>query len=235
MSGGIGTTSLFVVPTPIGNLEDITLRAIRILGEVDEILAEDTRVTQKLLRHLGISTPLRSFHAYNEHIRVAGLVEEMLGGKRMALVSDAGTPGISDPCYSLIQGCIAGGLGITCLPGPTALIPALVLSGLAMSSFVFLGFPPRKGKRYWEDLLSETRTMIIYESPHRLAKTLNVLTSFFPAERRIAVLRELSKLYEEVYRGTVADLCDHFSQTQVRGELVIVLEGKPKSSRTPTQ
>ncbi|HLV63816.1 16S rRNA (cytidine(1402)-2'-O)-methyltransferase [Galbibacter sp.] len=219
---------LYIVPTPIGNLEDITLRAIRILKEVDLILAEDTRTSGKLLKHLQVQTPMQSHHMHNEHKTVPGLVNRILNGLTVALISDAGTPAISDPGFLLTRACVENGVEIECLPGATAFVPALVSSGLPNDRFVFEGFlPVKKGRQTRLKFLeNETRTMIFYESPHKLLKTLGDFSSYFGAQRSISVSRELSKLHEQTIRGTVIDLIAHFEQVAPRGELVIVVAGK---------
>ncbi len=219
---------LYIVPTPIGNLEDITLRAIRILKEVDLILAEDTRTSGKLLKHLQVQTPMQSHHMHNEHKTVPGLVNRILNGLTVALISDAGTPAISDPGFLLTRACVENGVEIECLPGATAFVPALVSSGLPNDRFVFEGFlPVKKGRQTRLKFLeNETRTMIFYESPHKLLKTLGDFSSYFGTQRSISVSRELSKLHEQTIRGTVIDLIAHFEQVAPRGELVIVVAGK---------
>lgn len=219
---------LFIVPTPIGNLEDITLRAIRVLKEVDLILAEDTRNSGKLLRHYGIETPMQSHHMHNEHQTADGIVARLLAGELMALISDAGTPSISDPGFLLTRKCIEAGVAVDCLPGPTAFVPALVNSGLPSDKFVFEGFlPVKKGRQTrLKELATETRTMIFYESPHKVVKTLHQFLESFGPDRPVSVSRELSKLYEETVRGTLAEVLDHFSANPPRGELVVVVGGK---------
>ncbi len=221
-------SKLYLIPTPIGNLEDITLRAIRLLKEVDLILAEDTRTTAFLLKHLDISKPLKSYHQHNEHKTVSELVELIASGKNVALVSDAGTPAISDPGFLLVRECIKSGVETECLPGPTAFVPALVNSGLPCDTFVFVGFLPQKKGRQTKlmELKEERRTMIFYESPFRLVKTLEEFKEHFGRERRASVSRELSKLYEENKRGTVEELITYFAQKPVKGEIVMVVEGK---------
>jgi 16S rRNA (cytidine1402-2'-O)-methyltransferase len=218
---------LFLVPTPIGNLEDITLRALRILKEADLILAEDTRTTSFLLKHFGIENRLQSHHQFNEHKsleRVTGMLKD---GMVIAMVSDAGTPGISDPGYLLMRECIRAGIPAECLPGPTAFIPALVNSGIPSGHFVFEGFLPHKKGRQTrlQQLASEERTMIFYESPFRLLKTLEQLAVVMGNERYACVSRELTKIYEENARGTLEELIQHFSNNKIRGEIVIVLAG----------
>jgi len=219
---------LYIVPTPIGNLEDITLRALRILKEVDVILAEDTRTTAKLLNHFGISKPMFSHHLHNEHQTVQKLIERMQNGEVIALVSDAGTPGISDPGFLLVREAVKAGLAVQCLPGPTALVPALVNSGLPCDRFCFEGFlPQKKGRKTrLENLKDEDRTMVFYESPFRLVKALQEFSDIFGPGRQASVSRELSKIYEETRRGTLQELISHFSTGTVKGEIVIVVGGK---------
>jgi 16S rRNA (cytidine1402-2'-O)-methyltransferase len=219
---------LFLVPTPIGNLEDITLRAIRVLKEVDLILAEDTRTSGKLLKHFEISTHMHSHHMHNEHKTVANIVERIKNGENIALISDAGTPAISDPGFLLTRACIENNVEIECLPGATAFVPALVNSGLPNDKFVFEGFLPVKKGRQTRLLFlaEETRTMIFYESPHKLLKTLNNFAEYFGENRSISVSRELTKLYEETVRGTVLEVVEHFTQKAPKGEFVIVVGGK---------
>jgi 16S rRNA (cytidine1402-2'-O)-methyltransferase len=224
-------TSLYLVPTPIGNLSDITLRALNILRSVDVILAEDTRTSGHLLRHYEIEKPLQSFHNFNEHKILQNLVRRMEQGEVMALVSDAGTPGISDPGFLIARASVQAGLLIECLPGPTAFVPALLKSGLGADRFAFEGFlPQKKGRQTMlKKLAEEERTMIFYESPHRLAKTLQQFGEYFGAERKISVSRELTKMFEETVNGTIAEVLKYFSEKDVKGEIVIVLEGKGKS------
>ena len=221
---------IYLIPTPIGNLEDITLRAIRLLKEVDLILAEDTRVSIKLLKHFEIGTPLQSFHMHNEHKKVETIVEQLKNGKTVALISDAGTPGISDPGFLLVREALKEGVEVQCLPGPTALIPALVQSGIPCERFVFEGFlPPKKGRQTrLEQMALETRTQVFYESPHKLLKTLEQLVTYFGADRSIAVVREISKLYESTFRGTAQEGLDFFEAHPPKGEFVIVVEGIKK-------
>ncbi len=223
-------SKLYVVPTPIGNLEDITLRAIRILKEVDFILAEDTRTTGFLLKHLEVTTRMFSHHKFNEHSSVDKVAERLKAGETAALVSDAGTPAISDPGYLMVKKCIEEGIEVECLPGPTAFVPALVNSGLPNDRFCFEGFlPQKKGRKTRLEFLSEeTRTIIFYESPFRLVKTLNQLAEHLGAERKASVSREISKLYEENKQGTLEELIQYFSAKTVKGEIVIVVEGKQK-------
>ena len=221
---------IYLIPTPIGNLEDITLRAIRLLKEVDLILAEDTRVSIKLLKHFAIGTPLQSFHMHNEHKKVETVVEQLKNGKTVALISDAGTPGISDPGFLLVREALKEGVEVQCLPGPTALIPALVQSGIPCDRFVFEGFlPPKKGRQTrLEQMSLETRTQVFYESPHKLLKTLEQLVTFFGANRSIAVVREISKLYESTFRGSAQEGLDFFEAHPPKVEFVIVVEGVKK-------
>ncbi|WP_372768995.1 16S rRNA (cytidine(1402)-2'-O)-methyltransferase [Lutibacter sp.] len=221
-------SKLYLVPTPIGNLEDITLRAIRVLKEVDLILAEDTRTSGKLLKHYEISTHMHSHHMHNEHKTVANIVQRIKNGESIALISDAGTPGISDPGFLLARACIENGLEIECLPGATAFVPALVNSGLPNDKFIFEGFlPVKKGRQTRLIFLAEeTRTIIFYESPHKLLKTLTNFAEYFGADRPISVSRELTKLYEETLRGTVAEMIEHFTNKAPKGEFVVVVGGK---------
>jgi len=221
-------TSLYIVPTPIGNLEDITLRAIRTLKEVDIILAEDTRNSGNLLKHLGIQKPLQSHHAFNEHQTVIGLVKRMENGEKMALITDAGTPAISDPGFLLVRACLQHQLKIECLPGATAFVPALVKSGLPNDKFVFEGFlPQKKGRKTrLEFLAQEERTMIFYESPHRLVKTLEQFAVQFGEERQASVSRELTKLFEETINGSLKEIISYFAEKTIKGEIVIVVEGQ---------
>lgn len=218
---------LVLVPTPIGNLDDITLRARHVLSEVDAVIAEDTRVTGRLLQHLGIGKPLISFHINNEHRMVEQLVKRMAAGERFALCSDAGTPAISDPGFLLVREAVRQGISVECLPGPAAFVPALVVSGLPCERFVFEGFlPQKKGRRTRIDSLrSEERTMVFYESPHRVARMLAELAEAFGADRQASVSRELSKLHEEVRRGTLGDLAAYFEAHEPRGEFVVVVGG----------
>jgi len=219
---------LYLVPTPIGNLKDITLRAIEVLKEADLILAEDTRTSGKLLKYFDISTPMNSHHMHNEHKTIDGVVRSIKAGSTVALISDAGTPAISDPGFLLTRACVETGIEVDCLPGATAFIPALVNSGLPNDKFVFEGFlPVKKGRQTRLKLLSEeTRTMIFYESPHKLIKTLSQFVECFGKERKISVSRELSKLHEETIRGTVVEVLEHFEAKPPKGEIVIVVGGK---------
>lgn len=218
---------LYLVPTPIGNLKDITLRALDVLKEVDVILAEDTRTSSHLLNHYNISKPLTPYHQHNEHKIVEHLVQQLAAGKKMALVTDAGTPGISDPAFLLVRACVQQGIEVQSLPGATAFVPALVNSGLPTNSFCFEGFLPLKKGRHTmlEKLKTEERTMIFYESPMRLVKTLNDLAAYFGAGRPCSVSRELTKMFEENKRGTLEEVAAYFSQKTVKGEIVIVVEG----------
>jgi 16S rRNA (cytidine1402-2'-O)-methyltransferase len=218
---------LYVVPTPIGNLEDITLRAITVLKEVDFILAEDTRTTSHLLRHLGIEKPMHSHHKFNEHATVGRVAEAINSGRDVALVSDAGTPGISDPGFLLVRKCVEEGIEVVTLPGATALIPAVVQSGFPCDRFCFEGFLPQKKGRMkrLEELSTEPRTVVFYESPYRVVKCLEQLAESFGAERRVAVVREITKKFEETVRGTIAEALEHFREHEPKGEFVIVVEG----------
>lgn len=218
---------LYLVPTPIGNLSDITLRALEVLREADVILAEDTRTSGKLLKHYQVGTPMRSFHMHNEHKVVDQVVGELAAGATLALISDAGTPGISDPGFLLVRECLKSGVAVECLPGATALIPALVNSGLPSDRFVFEGFlPVKKGRKTRLDQLAgETRTMVFYESPHKLLKTLEHFIEVFGPERQVSVSRELTKLYEETIRGSLEEVLNHFKGRAPKGELVVVLAG----------
>ena len=218
---------LTIVPTPVGNLEDMTYRAVRVLREADLILAEDTRTTLVLLRHYDIQNRLQSHHAFNEHRTAAQLVERMQAGEHIALVSDAGTPAISDPGFLLVRACVAEGVEVECLPGATAFVPALVVSGLPTDRFCFEGFlPPKKGRQTrLEALRQERRTLILYESPHRLLKTLTQLAEVLGPERRASVSREISKRFEETVRGQLDEIIPHFTMNDPRGEFVIVVAG----------
>ncbi len=219
--------TLYLVPTPVGNLEDITLRALRILKEADLILAEDTRTSGLLLAHFDIKNRLCSHHKFNEHQTASAFAARIAAGEVMALVSDAGTPGISDPGFMLVRACIERGVEVQCLPGATAFVPAIVASGLPCERFTFEGFLPQKKGRATrlEELRGECRTMIFYESPHRVVKTLQQFAEVFGPERRMSACREISKLHEESIRGTIADVLKHFESTAPRGEFVLVVEG----------
>ena len=218
---------LYLVPTPIGNLEDMTFRALRILKEVDCILAEDARTSGKLLKHFEIDTPMQSHHMHNEHKTVNIIIDRLKNRESFALISDAGTPAISDPGFLLSRACIENGIEIECLPGPTAFVPALVNSGLPNDKFVFEGFlPVKKGRQTRLKLLAEeSRTMVFYESPHKLIKTLTNFVEYFGEERKVSVSRELTKLYEETIRGTSKEVLDHYTQKPPKGEIVIIVEG----------
>lgn len=218
---------LYVVPTPIGNLDDITMRAVKVLQQVDLILAEDTRTTSVLLKHLGIEKPLRSHHKFNEHATVGMLAETIASGRDVALVSDAGTPGISDPGFLLVRTCVENGIEIETLPGATAFVPALVQSGLPCDRFCFEGFLPQKKGRHkrLEELSDETRTIIFYESPFRVVKCLEQLAETFGGERRVSVSREISKKFEQTVRGTLSEVVEYFRVHEPKGEFVIVLAG----------
>ena len=224
---------LYIVPTPIGNLDDITLRAVDVLREVDFILAEDTRTTSFLLRHLGIEKKLHSHHKFNEHATVKMVAGSIAAGRNAALVSDAGTPGISDPGFLLVRTCVEAGIEVETLPGATALVPALVQSGFPCDRFCFEGFlPQKKGRaKQLQSLADEERTMVFYESPYRVVKCLEQFAEVFGAERRVSVSRELTKKFEQTVRGTVAEVLEHFRTTEPKGEFVIVLAGKPKPKR----
>ena len=224
---------LYIVPTPIGNLDDITLRAVNVLRTVDFILAEDTRTTSFLLKHLGIEKKLRSHHKFNEHATVELVAGEIAAGRDAALVSDAGTPGISDPGFLLVRTCVEAGIDVETLPGATAFVPALVQSGFPCDRFCFEGFlPQKKGRaKQLQSLAAEERTMIFYESPYRVVKCLEQFAEVFGPERRVSVSRELTKKFEQTVRGTVAEVLEHFRTTDPKGEFVIVLAGKPKPKR----
>lgn len=219
--------TLYIVPTPIGNMEDMTFRAVRVLKEADLVLAEDTRTSGVLLKHYDISNRLLSHHKFNEHGTSAGIVQRLLDGETVALISDAGTPGISDPGFFLVREAVASGVNVQCLPGATAFVPALVSSGLPCDRFLFEGFLPQKKGRQSRlaALVAEPRTMIFYESPRRLLKLLTQMGEAFGKERRACVCREISKMHEECTRGTLGDLADHFTATEPRGEIVVVVAG----------
>ena len=220
-------SKLFLVPTPIGNLEDMTFRAVTVLKEVDFILAEDTRTSGKLLKHFEIATPMHSHHMHNEHKSVDGVVKRIKAGEACALISDAGTPAISDPGFLLTRACIQNNIEVECLPGATAFVPALVNSGLPNDKFVFEGFlPVKKGRQTRLKLLAEeTRTMIFYESPHKLVKTLGHFAEYFGADRQVSVSRELTKMFEETKRGTVTEVLEYYTNKPPKGEIVVVVEG----------
>jgi 16S rRNA (cytidine1402-2'-O)-methyltransferase len=221
-------SKLYLVPTPVGNLEDITLRALRILKEVSFILAEDTRKSGNLLRHYEINTPMMSHHKFNEHKTVEKIISRIEAGEEAALITDAGTPAISDPGFLIVNKCVEAGVDVECLPGATAFVPALVVSGLPNERFCFEGFLPQKKGRQkrLQSLAEETRTMIFYESPYRLVKTLHQLAEVLGEDRKASVSREISKLHEETQRGTLTELEQYFSAKTVKGEIVIVVEGK---------
>ena len=231
-------SKLYIVPTPIGNLDDITLRAIKVLKEADYILAEDTRTSAFLMKHLGIEKPLRSHHKFNEHATAQFFTETVAAGQNVALVSDAGTPGISDPGFLLVRTCVEQGIEVETLPGATALIPALVNSGFPCDRFCFEGFlPQKKGRtKHLERCREEERTMIFYESPYRVVKCLEQFAEFFGAERPISVSRELTKKFEETVRGTIGEVLAHFREHEPKGEFVLVVAGKPtKKKRNETE
>ena len=219
---------LFVVPTPIGNMEDMTLRAINVLKECDLVLAEDTRTSSFLLKHFGIETGMQSHHKFNEHQSLQQIIRRLQGGENIALISDAGTPAISDPGFLLVRECIRENIDVECLPGPTAFVPALVVSGIPCDRFCFEGFlPQKKGRLTRLKVLSEeTRTMVFYESPYRVVKTLTQFAEYFGAERYASVSREISKIHEETVRGTLSELIHHFTDNEPRGEFVIVVSGQ---------
>jgi 16S rRNA (cytidine1402-2'-O)-methyltransferase len=221
-------SKLYLVPTPIGNLEDITLRAIRILKEVDFILAEDTRTSGKLLKHFEIDTQMHSHHMHNEHKSVVGIVNRIKNGETCALISDAGTPAISDPGFLLTRSCVESNIEVDCLPGATAFVPALVNSGLPNDKFIFEGFLPVKKGRQTRFLLlaEEKRTMIFYESPHKLVKTLGHFVHYFGADRQVSVSRELTKMFEETIRGTAAEVLTHYTNKPPKGEIVVIVDGQ---------
>lgn len=218
---------LYIVPTPVGNLEDMTFRAIRVLKEADFILAEDTRTSSKLMKHYDIKTPMRSHHKFNEHQTSSGIVDQIEGGAVVALVSDAGTPGISDPGFFLSRACRERGVEVECLPGPTAFVPALVASGLPCDRFVFEGFLPQKKGRMtrMSELAADARSVVIYESPLRLGRTLRQLAEAFGESRPAAVCREISKMHEEIKKGSLSELSEFYEVNQAKGEIVIVIEG----------
>ena len=224
-------SKLHIVPTPIGNLQDITYRAVEILSNVDLILAEDTRVSQKLLKHYNIKTRMLSYHMHNEHKITKDVIENLNKGVAIALISDAGTPGISDPGFLLIRECIKEGVEVDCLPGPTAFIPALINSGIPSNQFIFEGFlPNKKGrKKRLESLINEKRTMIFYESPHRIKKMLHELLIVFGGERKISLSREISKIFHETIRGSVQEVVSYFELNKAKGEFVIIISGKNES------
>lgn len=218
---------IYIVPTPIGNLDDITLRAINVLKDVDLILCEDTRRSKKLLVHYEIETPLRSHHKFNEHQEVDIIIEKIKSGTKVALISDAGTPGISDPGYLIVRTCIQNNIEIDCLPGPTAFVPALINSGIPSDKFIFEGFLPlKKGRKTRLEILSkEERTMVFYESPHKILKTLNDFLIHFGSNRKVSISRELTKIYEETIRGTIHSVLESLTEKSIKGEIVVIVEG----------
>ena len=221
-------SKLFIVPTPIGNLQDITLRALEVLKEVDLILAEDTRTSGKLLKHFNIKTSMQSHHMHNEHKTVGGIIQKLKSGTNLALISDAGTPAISDPGFLLVRACVEADINVCCLPGATAFVPALVVSGLPCDRFIFEGFLPHKKGRQKRllSILEESSTSVLYESPHRVVKLLEEIIRYECGDRRIVLCREISKLHEEVVRGSVREVLARFVEKAPRGEFVVVLEGK---------
>ena len=226
---GLGEAmKLYIVPTPIGNLEDMTFRAVRILKEVDLILAEDTRTSGFLLKHFEISTPTQSHHKFNEHKTVSSIAQQIKAGRSVALISDAGTPAVSDPGFLIVRECVEQGIDIECLPGATAFVPALIMSGLPNDRFCFEGFLPQKKGRQtkFKELSEQTYTMIFYESPYRVLKTLTQFAEFFGEDRQASVSREISKIYEETKRGSLRELIEYFTQYPPKGEFVIVVAGK---------
>ncbi len=225
---------LYIVPTPIGNLEDITLRAINVLKSCDLILAEDTRTSSKLLKHIGVETPLKSHHKFNEHQTTNHFVDRLKEGETIALISDAGTPAISDPGFFIVRACIQNEIEVECLPGATAFVPALVVSGLPNDRFCFEGFlPPKKGRQTRiKELSTESRTMIFYESPHRIVKTLTQFIEFFGEDRAVSVSREISKKFEETKRGTLKETVEYFTINEPKGEFVIIVSGFDNKNET---
>ncbi|MEP4532218.1 MAG: 16S rRNA (cytidine(1402)-2'-O)-methyltransferase [Cyclobacteriaceae bacterium] len=224
------STSLYLVPTPIGNLGDITYRAVEVLKSVDKILAEDTRTSGVLLKHYSINTPTESFHAFNEHKRTEQIIERIKNGETFALITDAGTPGISDPGFLVVREAVKEGIGVECLPGATAFVPALVKSGFPSDKFVFEGFLPHKKGRQtrFKILAEETRSIVLYESPHRLLKTLGQIGEFLGADRQVSVSRELTKKFEETVTGSVTEVITYYTEHTVKGEFVLIIEGKEK-------
>jgi 16S rRNA (cytidine1402-2'-O)-methyltransferase len=221
-------TSLYLVPTPIGNLEDITLRALRILKEVNGILAEDTRTSSVLLKHYDIQNKLIPYHSFNEHKTLERIIDRLKNGEVLALISDAGTPGISDPGFLLVRECVKNQLSVECLPGPTAFVPAIVKSGFPTDSFIFEGFLPQKKGRQtaFKQIAEEHRTVVVYESPHRILKALEQVKEFCGADRKVSVTRELTKIYEETFTGSVEEALSYFGNKTIKGEIVLVIEGK---------
>lgn len=233
LCGDMNMGLLYLVPTPVGNLEDMTCRALKVLKEADLILAEDTRTTGNLLKHFEIKNAMLSYHKFNEHQTVERVVQRLKAGETIAVVSDAGTPGISDPGFLVAREAVKAGVEVVCLPGPTAFVPALVASGLPCDRFCFEGFlPPKKGRATrLAQLTQESRTIIVYESPHRLVKTLSQFVEVFGAERQVSVCREISKIHEESVRGTLEEVLAHFTAVEPRGEIVIVLAGCEESKK----
>jgi 16S rRNA (cytidine1402-2'-O)-methyltransferase len=229
-------SKLYIVPTPIGNLKDMTFRAVDVLRNVDIILAEDTRTSGILLKHYAIATPMLSYHMHNEHKVVDGLAKRIKNGETMALISDAGTPAISDPGFLLVSACIEIGIEVDCLPGATAFVPAIVNSGFPNDRFVFEGFlPAKKGRQTkFKSLADESRTIIFYESPHRLVKTLNQIVEYFGSDRSVSVSREISKLHEETIRGSAEEVLEHYTNNPPKGEIVIVIKGKGRENSRPS-
>ena len=225
---------LYLIPTPVGNLEDMTFRAVRILKEADLILCEDTRTSGILLKHFEIKNALQSHHKFNEHQTLEPLIARLQSGQTLALITDAGTPGISDPGFLLVRECVRNGIEVQCLPGATAFVPALVASGLPCDKFCFEGFLPQKKGRHTRltRLQEEERTIIFYESPYRLVKTLQQFTEYFGAEREVSVCREISKIHEESVRGTLSEVIAHFTEVEPKGEIVIVLAGKDEKEKS---
>ncbi len=219
---------LYLIPTPIGNLEDITLRALRLLKEADAVLCEDSRITAKLLHHFQIEKPMWQFHQHNEHQKINSIIEQLKSGKTLALVSDAGTPGISDAAFLLVRNCIENNIAVECLPGATSIIPALVQSGLPCERFCYEGFLPHKKGRQTrlKNLAEETRTIVLLESPHRIVRCLQEMKTFFGEERKVCVSRELSKKFEENIRGSITEVLQHFEKHEPKGEIVLIVEGK---------
>jgi 16S rRNA (cytidine1402-2'-O)-methyltransferase len=224
---------LYLIPTPVGNLEDMTFRAIQVLKDCDVVLTEDTRNSGKLLKHFGIDKPMWAFHAFNEHAALKSIIGHLQKGKNIALVTDAGTPGISDPGFLLVRACVAEGIKVSCLPGATAFVPALVSSGMTTDKFFFEGFLPHKKGRQtrWKYLAELDITIILYESPHRLLKCLNEIKEFCGIDRKVCVAREISKIYEEFNTLPIADAISHYTNHPAKGEIVVVIEGKSKATK----
>lgn len=224
---------LYIVPTPIGNLEDMTFRAISVLNSCDVVLTEDTRTSGKLLKHFNIDKPMWAFHAFNEHKALKSIIDHLQQGKNIALISDAGTPGISDPGFLLVRECVANGIKVSCLPGATAFVPALVSSGMTTDKFFFEGFLPHKKGRQtrWKYLTTLDVTIVLYESPHRLVKCLEEIKTYLGEDRKVCVAREISKMFEEFYTSDVNDVISHYTKTPAKGEIVIIIEGKLKPGK----